>query len=156
MAADPIAKLRSAGMSLPPKVRAEVLALAPGIIPRLVDVLEDVDGDCAPVHAADLLVDLKAEAAIEPMLRALADLDFEYAKPIIDAMDGSLGSMQMALNMGMLFWNISILRDETARQEALAEMARQVDESERPEFEQTARMMIDRHRAMFPELHRGR
>jgi hypothetical protein len=377
MAADPIAKLRSVGMGLPPKVRAEVLALAPEVIPRLVEVLDDVEGGWASVHAADLLVDLRADEAIGPMLRLLAELDVvdalynriaarlpelgavilepalaflaasqdddetvqnlcevlvrlgtkderifeavtgvfendevpgaalfadygdpralpvlegaianfepdfaelwsranlsellgaheslggvldpdvrarvdgwfaewdarrraakaaapaqrrkvgrnepcpcgsgkkfkkcclasgeaarprvveangdrllvsagvsdeevdmaaqyfrekdagrgpaqqmaEYAKPIVDATDGSLGSIQAALHMGMLFWNLAILRDQTEREEALAEMALRLDQSDRPEFEQTARMMVDRHRAMFPEMHGGR
>ena len=77
MIADPIAKLRSVGRSLPPKVHAAVLALAPEVIPRLIDLLNDVDGGWASVHAADLLVDLKATEAIEPMLHTLAELDFD-------------------------------------------------------------------------------
>ena len=378
MIADPIAKLRSVGRSLPPKVHAAVLALAPEVIPRLIDLLNDVDGGWASVHAADLLVDLKATEAIEPMLRTLAELDFddslfnrvvvrlpelgavvlepalafladheddedtvqsvcevlgklgvkderifealtdvfeydemagaatfadygdpralpileealadfepdftqswsrahllelldafehlggvlspdvrervdgwfaewdagqratkaasapvqrrkvgrndpcpcgsgkkykkcclaadeaarprvaeangqrfqvsgnvsdgqldmarqffrekdagrgpaqqmaEYAQPIIDANDGSLASMQSALNMGMLFWNLAIIRDDAKREEALADMVRRLDEADRPEFQETARMMIERHRTMFPKMHEPR
>jgi SEC-C motif len=78
----------------------------------------------------------------------------DYAKPIIDATDGSFESMQKALNIAMLFWNLSVLRD-AKREEALAEMVARIAEADRAEWEQTARMMIERHRTMFPEMHRG-
>jgi hypothetical protein len=77
----------------------------------------------------------------------------DYAKPIIDATDGSFESMQKALNIAMLFWNLSVLRD-AKREEALAEMVARIAEADRAEWEQTARMMIERHRTMFPEMHR--
>jgi hypothetical protein len=32
-------------------------------------------------------------------------------------------------------------------------MKQRISETERGEFERTARMMIERHRAMFPEMH---
>jgi hypothetical protein len=35
-------------------------------------------------------------------------------------------------------------------------MVARLDEVDRQEFEHTARMMIERHRTMFPEMHRGR
>jgi hypothetical protein len=77
----------------------------------------------------------------------------DYAKPIIDATDGSFESMQKALNIAMLFWNLAILRDEGKREEALGEMVGRIGEADRTEFEETARMMIERHGTMFPEMH---
>jgi hypothetical protein len=58
--------------------------------------------------------------------------------------------------MAMLFWNLAITHDESRREEALSDMIRRLDEADRQEFEETARMMIERHRTMFPEIHRGR
>jgi hypothetical protein len=78
----------------------------------------------------------------------------DYAKPIIDATDGSLESMQKALNIGMIFWNLALLKDDAKREQALGEMAARIGEADRAEWEQTARMMIDRHRTMFPQMHR--
>jgi hypothetical protein len=78
----------------------------------------------------------------------------DYAKPIIDATDGSVESMQRALEIAMLFWNLAILRDDAKREEALGEMVGRIGEANRWEFEETARMMIERHRTMFPEMHR--
>ena len=77
----------------------------------------------------------------------------DYAQPIIVATDGSFDAVQSALNLGMLFWNLAITRDEEERQDALVDMALRLDEADRPEFVRTARMMIERHRAMFPEMH---
>jgi hypothetical protein len=37
-----------------------------------------------------------------------------------------------------------------------ADMVQRMGRAERPEFEETARMMIERHRTMFPEMHRER
>ena len=77
----------------------------------------------------------------------------DYAQPIIDATDGSFDAVQSALNMGILFWNLATTRDEEERQDALVDMALRLDEADRPEFVRTARMMIERHRAMFPGMH---
>jgi hypothetical protein len=79
----------------------------------------------------------------------------DYAKPIIDSTDGSFEAMQQALNIAMLFWNLSVLRDAGKREEALSEMVARIGEADRAEFEETARMMIERHRTMFPEMHAG-
>ncbi len=317
MVANPIARLRRAGEKLQPKVRAEVLALGTTAIEGLLDVLEEDLGNWPSIHAADLLVDLKATDAIEPMLLALTETDFddilysrivlrlpelgaavlepalaalavegeegdgeddtihglcevlatlgirderifealrqvferdmqfgagmlasygdpralslieeaianfepdftqrwsrselvelldaqerlggvlapdvrerhdgwfakwdarhrpvreisapvqrrkgpaqqmaEYARPILDATDGSSGAAQRALNMAMLFWNLA-MRDEAKREQTLAEMVLRLDEADRAEFAETARMMIERHRTMFPEMHGG-
>lgn len=77
----PINRLLHAKEALPPEVRTAVLALGDAAIPHLVAILDD-DAHCdvdapgagfAPVHALEMLGELKAVAAIEPMLRLLAD-----------------------------------------------------------------------------------
>jgi hypothetical protein len=77
MATDPIAKLRSAGRNLSAKMRAEVLALGPTVIPRLVDLLDEDEDGWAAIHAVDLLVDLKAVDAVGPMLQVLDEVDLD-------------------------------------------------------------------------------
>jgi hypothetical protein len=77
----------------------------------------------------------------------------EYAQPIIDATDGTSNTLQGALNIAMVFWNLAIIRDDAKREQALSEMVVRLDEGDRAEFEQTARMMIERHETMFPEMH---
>jgi hypothetical protein len=53
----------------------------------------------------------------------------------------------------MLFWNLAITRDDAKREQTLNEMRQGIDEAEWDEFDETARKMIERHRAMFPEMH---
>jgi hypothetical protein len=77
----------------------------------------------------------------------------DFAKPMIDATDGSLEEVKRAFNLGMLFWNLAIIRDHAKREETLFDMMARLDEVDRAEFEETARMMIERHKTMFPEMH---
>jgi len=77
----------------------------------------------------------------------------DYAKPLIDATDGSFEAMQKALNIGMIFWNLAVLKDDAKRKEALAEMAASFEGDTRVEFEEIARTMMERHREMFPDMH---
>ena len=78
----------------------------------------------------------------------------DYARPIIDSTDGGYEATQSALTIAMLFWNVAVIPDEAKQREALDEMVQRIDPGEREEFGQTARMMIERHREMFPEMHR--
>ncbi len=80
----------------------------------------------------------------------------EYAQPLLDETDGSRTSFQAALNFAVFFWNLAVTRDDATRERHLAEMTQRIDEAERAEFEQTARMMVERHRRMFPEMHESR
>jgi hypothetical protein len=57
--------------------RAEVLALGPTVIPRLVDLLDEDEDGWAAIHAVDLLVDLKAVDAVGPMLQVLDEVDLD-------------------------------------------------------------------------------
>ncbi len=77
----------------------------------------------------------------------------EYAQPLLDETDGSSTSVQAALNFAMLFWNLAVTRDDATRERHLAEMKQRIDEAERAEFDQTTRMMVERHWRMFPEMH---
>ncbi|MGD0678464.1 MAG: SEC-C metal-binding domain-containing protein [Polyangiaceae bacterium] len=84
--------------------------------------------------------------------RQLAD----YAQPFLEAADGDLESVQSAMNKAVVFWNLAVTLDEAERERVLSEIVLGVDEANRADFEKTARMMIERHMSMFPEMHRGR
>ncbi len=73
------------GETLPPDVRARVVAQGVAIVQPLIAILENEElaetgslGDgWLPIHAADLLIDLKAEQAIPAMLRELVGSDLD-------------------------------------------------------------------------------
>ena len=77
--------LLDAGESLPPGVRTSILAGGKAVVPALLDVLlertpgfpEASGEDFAPIHAVDLLADLKAPEGIEPMLTVLCTTDWD-------------------------------------------------------------------------------
>jgi hypothetical protein len=77
---DPLVTFRATGEKLPPELRERILALGEAMVPRLVEILadedlglEDAPGDgWPPIHAVDLLADLRAVDAAAPMLRVLA------------------------------------------------------------------------------------
>jgi len=83
---DPIAKLSRAGERLPKPLHTAITGLGDAAIPALMAVLENEEladaehpnGGWAPIHAVDLLVDLRATAAIPPMLDILAATDFAH------------------------------------------------------------------------------
>jgi hypothetical protein len=83
---DLIAALRATGEELPKELHDSIVARGADIVPALIDVLErdededdeDDDGGWGPIHAVDLLVDLKAKAAIDPMLEILAETGWEH------------------------------------------------------------------------------
>jgi HEAT repeat protein len=80
---DPIEELRRTGEKLPEPLRDAVFALGHDAVPRLLEILEsesDLEVDSpsqgwAPMHAANLLLDLRATEAIEPLLRTLKTVD---------------------------------------------------------------------------------
>src|SRR5690348_11911046 len=71
--------LTQAGQQLPARLREKILGFGPSVIPPLVAILEDealAAGDApgegwAPIHALDLLDELKAPEAIQAMLQVL-------------------------------------------------------------------------------------
>ena len=76
---DPIARLRATNALLTPKLHGAVLALGPYAVEPLIELLRSRDAACddapgegrPPIHAVDLLVDLKAQDAIAPLLDVL-------------------------------------------------------------------------------------
>ena len=70
-----MATLRRSGPSMSDALRAEIVALGPSVVRRLIALVEDPDAEPASIHAVDLLIDMKADEAIVPMLRVLNDCD---------------------------------------------------------------------------------
>ncbi len=85
MTLEPLVELRRTGEKLPDSLRDAILALGNEAVGPLLEVLEDesaLEEDSpsegwAPIHAAKLLVDLRANEAIEPLLRVLKSVDYE-------------------------------------------------------------------------------
>jgi hypothetical protein len=77
----------------------------------------------------------------------------DYAQPLLDSTDGSLEETQRVLDLAMIFWNAALM-DADARDATLGELAGKYEGDLRDEFWNMARMMIERHRAMFPEMRR--
>jgi len=81
---NPIARLCQTAKTLPAELRAEVLALGARAVPDIVALLDDntasLEGSPGdgwpPIHAVELLAEMKALEAIEPMLRALVRTDW--------------------------------------------------------------------------------
>ena len=79
-----IARLRTTGAKLSTKLRDEILALGTDASPSLIALLEDEESwnekspgkGWPPIHAVELLADLKAIEAIVPMLHAVVDTDW--------------------------------------------------------------------------------
>ena len=77
---DPVAVLRQTGEQLPTELLHRILALGKTAVEPLIEILVDEDLGCEdapgegwpPIHAVDLLVEMEAVEAIEPMLRVLA------------------------------------------------------------------------------------
>lgn len=82
---DPLSQLCRTGQRLPHRLRNAILALGEVATPRLIDILQDEEladadgphGGWAPIHAAELLADLKAADAIGPLLDMLIETDFD-------------------------------------------------------------------------------
>ena len=86
---DALAELRTTGEVLPPALRDRILAVGEAVVPGLIGLLqdestweEDAPGDgWPPIHAVDLLADLKATEAVEPMVRAALAGDWDEILP---------------------------------------------------------------------------
>jgi hypothetical protein len=86
---------------------------------------------------------------------AIADAIVGYAKPLIDATDGSIEQMNKAMSISQACWNLSIMPAES-RQSALDGMRSSLgmSDSEFDDFERSVVLpMIRRHEEMFPRLH---
>ncbi|HVU05477.1 MAG TPA: SEC-C metal-binding domain-containing protein [Polyangiaceae bacterium] len=80
-------ELRACGETLPTSLRERIVAEGASTVPGLLEMLtedeeseglDDDGSDWASIHAVDLLADLKAEAAVGPMLRVLAETDWDH------------------------------------------------------------------------------
>jgi hypothetical protein len=86
---DALAELHTTGEVLPPALRDRILALGEAVVPGLIELLrdestweEDAPGEgWPPIHAVDLLADLKASEAVEPMIRAVLAGDWDEILP---------------------------------------------------------------------------
>lgn len=75
-----VRRLQNAGYRLADEIHDDILALGQPAIPALLEILEDAVskspvGGWGPAHAAQLLGELHATAAVEPMLQVLAGTD---------------------------------------------------------------------------------
>jgi hypothetical protein len=80
----------------------------------------------------------------------------DFAKPLLDAAKGDFEAMQRAYSLGAVLWNVALCDDEKTRDELLDEVigvTHPSDEDAR-EFRALALEMIERHKTMFPDLHR--
>jgi hypothetical protein len=83
--ADPVTLLRTSEKDISESLRSEILQLGDAAIPPLLELLEDEEansenspgGGWGPIHSVALLAELKATAAIEPMLKILEATDFD-------------------------------------------------------------------------------
>lgn len=81
----PFDQLRATKEKLPPDLREQILALHTDAVPALIEILNDEQLGTSespaegwpPIHAVDLLADLKAPEAIEPMLDVLVTSSWE-------------------------------------------------------------------------------
>jgi hypothetical protein len=86
-----------------------------------------------------------------------AQAAMDYAKPIWDQVKpGSQCDAQKALNLGMALWNLALEEQRGERHPDLrAQIVEGVAEAGIPSPEEFVGMMIERHRAMFPDAGRG-
>jgi hypothetical protein len=84
----------------------------------------------------------------------------DFCQPLVESAGDDFESINKAMSLGMLFWNMAVLQDDEARREMLDDLmgsALKLDsDQEREEFRALAASMVERHQHMFPEMHRGR
>ena len=88
---------------------------------------------------------------------AIADAIVEYARPLIDATDGSHEQLENALAISQFCFNLAV-SPEGRREETLRELrsTMQMDDEEYAAFRQDIVIpMLRRHEEMFPRLHRN-
>ncbi len=77
-----------------------------------------------------------------------------FARPLLDAAGDDPARMKHAVNHGMAFWNLALCTGDRYEQ-LLTTMANEMGDHA-DKFRGLAAEMVERHRAMFPELHGGR
>ena len=108
--------------------------LAPGILDHAVDHYEARDRGNGPAAR---------------MMR--------FVQPLIEAAGDDKANVDRALTLGMAFWNLALCEGDR-RNQMLAELLETItrDEQDAAAFRLLASDMIERHRVMFPEMHRKR
>lgn len=82
-----------------------------------------------------------------------------FLQPLIDQTDGSPEQVEKAISLGMLFWNMALTPDDIDLTQELRQTLVEVgiaDPDEQKEFFALARREVERHRRLFPEMHRRR
>ena len=86
---------------------------------------------------------------------AIADGFAAYARPLFEETDGSIDTMNRAMAVAQMCWNLALL-PEDQREAAIDEMkpALKMTDEEFADFRQNLILpMIHRHHEMFPGLH---
>jgi len=86
---------------------------------------------------------------------AIADGFAAYARPLFEETDGSIDTMNRAMTIAQMCWNLALL-PEDKRETAIDEMkpALKMTDEEFADFRQNLMLpMIHRHHEMFPGLH---
>jgi len=82
-----------------------------------------------------------------------------FAAPLLDAAGGDHENMNCALTLAIRFWNLALCKG-AQYDEMLADLTRSIvrdaNEDEASAFRATTAVMVERHRRMFPEMHRLR
>ncbi len=85
----------------------------------------------------------------------IAESIMEYAQPLLDQGDGSIDSMNRAMMLAQMCWNLALL-PEGQREESIQDFkpALNMTDGEFADFRQQVILpMIERHCEMFPGLH---
>ena len=78
-----------------------------------------------------------------------------FVEPLLEAAGGDLARVEHAITLGAAFWNLALCEGDQ-RERMLADLARTIAKTEDDvaEFRSLALSMVERHRMMFPGLHR--
>jgi hypothetical protein len=113
--------------------------------------MDSKDANAEVIKVAQALVDTQRRGP--GPAQQIAD----FAKPLLDDAEDQ-ASLENAMNLGTFFWNLALCGDEKARTDMLDDLIRtqstQNGTYDAPKLRTLAAMMIDRHRHMFPDLHR--
>jgi len=85
----------------------------------------------------------------------IADTFVAYAQPLFEKTDGSVSTMNRAMTIAQMCWNLALL-PENQRETAIDELkpTLEMTDEEFADFRQSLILpMIHRHHEMFPELH---
>ena len=89
---------------------------------------------------------------------AISESFAAFAQPLLDQTDGSQEEVDKALKISQIFWNLSLL-PEADRDKAINDMQPMLNANDK-EFElfrlYIVIPMMERHKMMFPHLHRSR